>query len=166
MSVTKNMILETQNEGPEFKAMLKYLSERQRARKDSDISKLARAVSKRDLNTNPRSVFKVLKKYEALGLGRIVYGRNGKPNRFHWSVSLTSLGKLLKGGNEILSAKFRDKALPEIVDMGDAIKNIRETDVAVPMTQVTIRLGKLEISTPLDEAEYIIKVLKTMPQNS
>lgn len=85
------------DENEPAKAVKKYLKERRRGRTDTSLKRIQRAFKDDGLNYSLEEIGQTFKKLHHLGAGRMVYGRNGNPNRFIWNVNLRSITSVLEG---------------------------------------------------------------------
>lgn len=69
------------------------LAGRVRGREDINFMRLRRLMREAGHPVNPEDMASLFMSWQRLGLGRIVYGRHGKPNRFELGVDLLSLIK-------------------------------------------------------------------------
>jgi hypothetical protein len=89
----KNELKTIANESPTSQAVFDHLASRQRFRVRTNLVKL-----KYDLIHNGKKVVDneylgTFKKLHELGVGNLIVGRRGKPNRFIWNFNLKDIGQ-------------------------------------------------------------------------
>lgn len=107
MTLDGSKLMELSTRNSTTYSITKRLNDRQRLRKITDISRLKNDLIKsgeRIVDTEYATYWKEL---QAQGIGNVIFGRNGKPNRFEWHYSLKNVAKsALEGVN------VETKALP------------------------------------------------------
>lgn len=68
--------------------VLKDLATRERNSRQTDIDRNAMKLLYKGIKVNPDDYLNFWKNLESLGVGNIIWGRNGNPNRFRWHYSL------------------------------------------------------------------------------
>jgi hypothetical protein len=77
------------------------LGVRERMRPTSDLGRIKKILLRSGERIVDSDYTKLWKDLEAAGVGSIVYGRNGNPDRFHWHYSLKKVAKTaLEGPQE------------------------------------------------------------------
>lgn len=77
------------------------LQERSRNRMTSDITRMRSQMVRDGKKILEADYVKFWKDLQTAGVGSIVYGRRGKPDRFDWHFNLKNIGKaMLDGSNE------------------------------------------------------------------
>lgn len=91
--INNETIKQIAHENSTAKTVFQALDKRQRYRKETNLTKLEHSL----LNSGEKIVsdeyFDTFKKLESLGIGSLVLGRKGKPNRFIWNYSLKDVAK-------------------------------------------------------------------------
>lgn len=149
------------NQSREAKAIFSIFANRERGRADTDIKRMTYML-RRSMPVDNTQVARVFKSLEALGLGKIVYGRHGNPNRFVWDYNLTSVGKIGTGTAERLtSLTYRAQPLPKVQDEVVAENKL---SLQSSTTKLIIKDGKVTIEATLpkthDEIEAIVNLIK------
>jgi uncharacterized protein YfkK (UPF0435 family) len=109
--------LQTTAKNKEFaKDVFSILASRERFRSRSDIDAIFRELE--TLKGTQLDYFKYLdvwKDIEKMGLGTMVYGRKGNPNRFVWNANLKHVGRLALGMSARPEAPVKETPKPEPV---------------------------------------------------
>lgn len=77
------------------------LADRKRFRSVTDIGHLKNLLIRSGEKIVNEDYMKTFKELEALGVGSIIYGRNGKSNRFEWNYSLKAIGEAAMSGKNV-----------------------------------------------------------------
>jgi hypothetical protein len=103
--------IETVANGSEIgKIVFKALSEKQRARRATDLTHLYRAVSKMDKTVQEKEFLKVFRQLEDADIGSLIIGRRNNHNRFVWNYNLKQVAQAANGK---MSTKELAPAVPE-----------------------------------------------------
>lgn len=134
------------------KQVFKALSDKQRARRATDLTNLYREMSRKDKTLQEKEMIQVFKKLEDAGIGSLVIGRRSNHNRFVWSYNLKHVALAAKG-------KIKQEAMESVETTGKKkTRGIRKVSTkASPVTVVkpTIlrkaikeRAKKLDVPAP------------------
>lgn len=164
------------SETPSAKSVFKYLFERRRGRQDTNIKRVQRILKESGTEVTSDDISDVFKKLQDLGIGKIVFGRRGNPNRFMWTANLRSIKDILEGkSNELFKQKATVKKLdlPKLAAKGGE-KPAPKPEAPEPMLPAAIesfhsnhafivRKGAVEITVPanltLEEAKSVAALL-------
>lgn len=105
-----NTLMELSHANTTSYSITKRLADRQRLRKITDISRLKNDLIKageRIVDTEYTAYWKEL---QSQGIGNVIYGRNGKPNRFEWHYSLKNVAKSALEGENIEAKELKQSA--------------------------------------------------------
>lgn len=80
--------------------VIKMLANRERFRRFTDIGRVKFLMSQEGIKLDDDQYLECFKKLESKGLGSIIYGRNGKRDRFEWYYNLKSIGKAILSGSD------------------------------------------------------------------
>ena len=92
------------------KIVFKALSEKQRARRATDLTHLYRAVSKMDKTVQEKEFLKVFRQLEDADIGSLIIGRRNNHNRFVWNYNLKQVAQAASGK---MDTKELAPAVPE-----------------------------------------------------
>lgn len=129
------------------KAVFKALSDKQRARRATDLTNLFREVSAKDKTIPEKEFLTVFKKLEEAKLGSLVIGRRNKHNRFLWNYNLKQVAQAAHG-----------KVKPE--DMGPAV------EVRKPKSRRIRKPTVLAAKTVKSVMKNVSKQIETAPIQS
>lgn len=138
------------------KSVFKYLLDRRRGRQDTNIKRVQRLLKESGAAVSNDDVSDVFRKLQDLGIGKIVFGRRGNPNRFIWNANLRSIKEVLEGkSTELYKQKPTAKKLNLPKLQADAHKSTKSaasepTIIASTTTGHTliVRKGSVEIQVP------------------
>lgn len=106
-----NNIIETiANRSEISKIIFKVLSDKQRARRATDLTHAFKAATKIDSTIPEREFLSVFKEMQAAKLGSLVIGRRNNHNRFVWKYNLKDVAEAAKG--KTVQMKTIDEILP------------------------------------------------------
>lgn len=171
MSVDLEKLKAVANENQSSKSVFKYLFERRRGRQDTNIKRVQRILKESGSELNADDISNVFRKLQDLGIGKIVYGRRGNPNRFMWTANLRSIKDILEGKSQALyKQKPTAKKLNQPMLTATAAEKPAETQDYGPTTPVhsgyhklIVRKGAIEIEVPAsltpEEAQGIAALL-------
>jgi hypothetical protein len=77
--------------------LFEYFAKRRYNTSETKTNALLRAIRKEGNDVRKPLVIDIFRKLENLGCGQYVEGRRGRPSRFRWAVTLTSVGKAATG---------------------------------------------------------------------
>jgi hypothetical protein len=158
-SIDPVKVIEAASSGDKaLKLVFDYLAHRQRGRQSINITRVSKNLEKSTLEASAKDIESSFKKLEELDLGRIIYGRNGRDNRFQFDINPVSIGKLAKGNGHLEALKPRSKPLPAIYPIK---VNAGDGRVTFP-TKITVKYGNLEISGPITEVENAFSILRSL----
>lgn len=123
------------------KIVMEYLNSRQRGAAKTDLSNVYRIVHRIHPELSEDDFMSVFKAMQAQGLGSMVIGRNGNPNRFVWKYTLKETAE-----------KFKLSTIP-------AVSQVKATRAPrrPRLSQIVINLDP---NTPKIELEALIKLAK------
>lgn len=135
----KEKFLQMREETPAMRAVFNYLSKRQRHRGDMDLKRVSTSIAKENRDTSRESIYAAFKRLEDNDLGRVIVGRHGKPNRFHWNVDITMLAESITGR----PVKKLERNAHSLVHL-DPLQEVRESDlssnIGLPLSSVNSKL--------------------------
>lgn len=115
------------------KLVLDWMAGRAKNSFETLLDKLVETVSLERV-----AAISVLRKFEDIGLGKLIIGRRGSKTRFIWAVGLVTAGQTAQGKMNIL------ETLPEIIE--------DET----PLFQGSLRTWKVTIELTPDQIQQIV----------
>lgn len=144
------------------------LALRERLRHSSDITRTRSELARQGERIVESDYMQFWKDLQAAGVGSIVYGRKGKPDRFDWHYSLKSVAKACIDGTDVLATKVGNAVAIEskketvVLRKKDA-KNTKVVEID-RLVYVPLRSDfDVEIKVPSDltraEAEMLAKAL-------
>lgn len=92
------------------------LALRERLRHSSDITRTRNALARSGERIVESDYMQFWKDLQSAGVGAIVYGRRGKPDRFEWHFSLKSVAKACLEGSDEKAQKLASVPIPQEVD--------------------------------------------------
>lgn len=128
------------------KIVMDYLNNRQRGAARTDLSNAYRIVRRAHPEIEEQDFMSVFKSMQSLGLGSMIIGRNGNPNRFVWKYTL-------KEAVEKFQASIPAKDVPKV---------IRRAKKTVMPQQIVINLNP---ETPKIELEALLSLVKSLDTN-
>lgn len=141
------------------------LALRERDRPFSDITRTRNYLSRSGERVVEGDYMNFWKGLEDLGVGIIVYGRRGKPDRFEWHYSLKKVAKAaIEGTNqsvEKINGKSRTKQPVKVEPKTVAAKKLAKVE-AKPSKFIYIPLRQdfnLELNVPADISKQEIEVI-------
>jgi hypothetical protein len=136
---------------------LTHLSERQKNPKGwfTSLDQAYAVIAEVDGNVARTDVRDVLESLAALGCGRFVIGRRGKPSRIEWHVDAIAAGKVARGqAMEVPAANVHaEDELP--ADMMEVPYPLRDD------LSITLRVPK---NLSVREAERLAKFIESLPK--
>lgn len=116
------------------RAIMQALSKRERNRNNIAFKQVVRVLREGGSTIDKQSIAQVFKDLQQAGVGRIVYGRQGNPNRFMWDVPLKEVAAIAIGDTIPTSSKASGSLVGAI----------------------TVTNGRLSIQIPLEASENVI----------
>lgn len=151
-----NKLVEAFNNNPAVEASIKYYATRKRARQNPNINRESRIIASKSPQISPKEVGGSYRLFEETGVGRIIPGHNGEPNRFHFEVNPIDVAKQVLGHEqEIRHIRHRDKPMPRVY----FAESERYPDKPKKEQLVEIRIGDVIIKGPKDQVLEIVKNL-------
>ncbi len=120
------------------------LADRNRFRSITDISHMKNILIQKGEKIVLEDYMKTWKELDAMGVGAIIYGRNGKPNRFKWNYNLKAVGQSAMSGKdiEVKAIKFTKTQLKETREkpakLPEAKKLVTKSVEPTPITQTEV----------------------------
>lgn len=160
------------------KSVFKYLFDRRRGRQDTNIKRVQRILKESGAEVTTNDISDVFRKLQDLGIGKIIFGRKGNPNRFIWTANLRSLREIIEGKSEELfkqrptAKKFNLPKLAVTTDKSSGNYSALQTPIAGsqqtrPHSTFIVRKGAIELEVPVnlteEEAAGIVKLLSAAP---
>jgi hypothetical protein len=91
----------------EFKTLAYYGAHRQRNSEVTDIEQMRKIlVDKHNEKLHPERWLEAFKKLEDMGMGALIFGRRGSPNRFRWNYSLKAIGAATMNGMSLTAHRI------------------------------------------------------------
>lgn len=147
-------IKELANETPVAKAIFKALSDRQRQRSRTDISRLFRAIRASDMpQLDEKQFLEVFKKLHSAGMGSLIIGRKNNPDRFAWKYSLKDMMN-----NDIEPAPV-SKPKKHIKRRTKRTHTVQATTQSSPVISINIQLP---VGTPQTEVDAWLGLIKDL----
>ncbi len=106
-------------------AVLGLLARRERNRNNTTLRQVVRLLREEGKEANKESVAAVFRELQAVGVGQMVYGRHGNPNRFEWFAPLKDIAHLALG--EAMPKAPEPKPQPVREHMGEVADSITVT---------------------------------------
>jgi hypothetical protein len=141
---------------------------RERQRHTSDITRTRSELARQGERIVESDYIQFWKDLQAAGVGSIIYGRKGKPDRFEWHYSLKSVAKACIDGSNIEPIK-NDSAKDQMKTVKLATKEVnpepvKKTTEASKTVYVPLRPNfDVEFTLPVDlskdEAEMLSRAL-------
>lgn len=127
------------------------LALRERLRHSSDITRTRAELARQGERIVEADYMQFWKDLQVAGVGSIVYGRKGKPDRFDWYYSLKSIAKACIDGSNVQAVKVAGPMQPE------APKVILrpKSEVAPKREEVKVRLSDKVSTSSGDRLVYI-----------
>ncbi len=170
VDLEKLKAISTENQSS--KSVFKYLFERRRGRQDTNIKRVQRLLKESGEPVNSNEISDVFRKLQELGIGKIVFGRRGNPNRFMWTANLLSIKELLEGKSQQLykqnptAKKLNQPKLTSSIEAPPVVAQEPEKKVVEPKRlrqTFIVRKGEIEIEVPAvitdEEAKSIVALL-------
>lgn len=128
--------------------VFRALADRERAAARSDIDAIFRELEfKKKIELDYFKYLDVWKSLQDLGVGTLVHGRKGNPNRFVWHTNLREVGRLALGlpaEPEQLVKKEETKVMPPIKSQpkeGNTVTFVIPSTVSIEDIKALIQLG-------------------------
>lgn len=129
----------------EFLTLVYYGANRQRNSEVTDIEQMRKLIEvKHGENLDSGKWLEAFKRLEDLGMGSLILGRRGKPNRFRWNYSLKAIGTAAMNGLTLTAHRI----IPKM--KGDKVVN--DYDRARPITPPPASLAEAD-----DEEEEVAR---------
>jgi len=147
------------------------LAERERIRHFSDIARTRSQLVRDGVKIVDSDYMQFWNELQDSGVGSIIYGTKGKPNRFAWHFSLKSVAKsMLEGTDEKVSRVSSKGKLSVQAEEGEETVSTPSTPKVEPFAQKTTfflaanRVAEIRLpdNFTLAEAEAIYTALKTL----
>lgn len=155
MTVDLEKLKAISTENQSSKSVFKYLFDRRRGRQDTNIKRVQRILKESGADVNASDISEVFKKLQDLGIGKIVFGRRGNPNRFLWTANLRSIKDILEGKSQALykqSPTVKKLNQPKLVAPATSVPRQHYGPVeplhSSAAHMLTVRKGSIEIQVP------------------
>lgn len=141
-----NAIETVANTNETSKLVFKALSEKQRARQATDLTRLFNRVVEMDKSIGEKEFLMVFKQLAEAKVGSLIIGRRNNHNRFIWNYNLREVAQAAQGKLE----------LKEVSEVKKSVKKKRSAPAAVtqlrsePPVQLTIPSAKAKIQVHLE----------------
>lgn len=145
-----NSIQTIANSSEVSKAVFKALSDKQRARKATDLTNLFREMTQKDKTLQEKEILAVFKKLQDASVGSLVIGRRNKHNRFVWNYNLKQVAQAAHGkmkpeelGPAIIVRKPKSRRIRKTLStktVKAALKNVTKQVETAPVTAIEEKL--------------------------
>lgn len=125
----QDVIRSIANESNTSKAVFDTLSKRIRFRRQTNLSKFANLMINKGERIVEEEYIQLFKRLEEAGIGTLVIGRRGKPNRFKWNYNLKDIGRI--GMGEIGTKDLSSFDSPIIKPSSPAIHTPKPTTITL-----------------------------------
>lgn len=142
----------------EFLTLVYYGANRDRNREITDIEQMRKGIELRNKETlHPDRWIEAFKKLEDMGLGALIMGRRGNPNRFRWNYSLKAIGQAAVNGIHLTAHR--------IVPKEKGGKTVNDYHSSQPFGTASVSIKSVEGNTTTSSRlETPIKVVRDEPK--
>lgn len=130
------------------------LSQRERLRHFSDISRLKTKLLREGEKIVDEDYKKFWEELQAAGVGSIIYGRKGKPDRWVWYYSLRSIAKVVIEGSNDQIEKIEVKKRPKAV--------VGKSPIRKPSKQAKPIKQEIRQESKVDDVKAVVKSEKVI----
>lgn len=75
------------------KNIMEFLADRKRFRRQTDLNQMAQHIEQAGMTVVEDDYLKAFQALEKAGVGHLIIGRRGKPNKFKWNYNLKTVGQ-------------------------------------------------------------------------
>lgn len=156
----------------------KVLGARQRVRQQTDLTQLYKDIRRMDKTVDEKDFLNTFKDLESKGVGSLIIGRRGNPNRFIWKYNLKDVATRLNKNKSIDDLKPLEETNHRLVQFVGKPKKVsvvkpkelkraitrqpKTVMVAKPSLQIVINIPE---GTPQTEVQAYIDLAKDLGKN-
>ncbi len=139
---------------PKVRALFDVYAKRLRGRQESTAPRTKRVLKDLGIEMTSQELSEFYRKMQGLGIGRCVFGRHGKINRFIWGFHLRSVAEIAQGKQVSLASAPKTKVkLPRLKAAMPAPARLftkkEPKGEPISVRKITVRKAGLEIEFPL-----------------
>lgn len=158
----------------EFLTLVHYGANRERNREVTDIEQMRKGIELKEGETlDATRWMQAFKKLEDMGLGSLIIGRRGNPNRFRWNYSLKAIGQAAVKGATLTAYRIlpRMKGARVVYDYdksraSPSTEEMKRIQAAKEAAAAARKAAKEEAQEYEDDFEEAMETRRPAPQPS
>jgi hypothetical protein len=165
MKLNTEVIKSIATETPTAVNLFENFAGRQRHRQETNIGRYRMALIREGVKIADEEYIEVWKKLQDAGVGTLIIGRHGNPDRFKWNYSVKDVGRIAKGEEvSTKTEKEEKKTKKQRVKSDDKSKPEKILYVAItPNKAIKIDLPE---NFSEEEADLLANVLKNLAKTA